>query len=377
MKQKIPFNNKELKITKQTTFLDFKSSKNEQDNQFSNTKEIEINTKNKSIINDDDKSHIRLIHKGKNIREISELLNISIYDAWKYSNLSNANKNIKESVFYQIRQDIKQGMSKNDAALKYRLSIRNIYQITSDLRSKSKTTKDEIKQMRELAKQGMMKKVIAKKFNVSYDTVLRKTRGIKKSKYITIPEETIKKIRKKVIELNSKTEVAKIFSLKPSQVKYITKDIKIKRGLKGSEPHKVRKIREGIKEGNTKKELAKIYDVSYHFVCKYTKDMSYHPKRPDISYQAIELLNKILNEGHAFSTDNKLYRYRELRKKFNNIRKVSYGGKTIYFFDHTANDAAKAFINSLKHKPSSYQDLNRILILFDTKFKKKKGKNLM
>lgn len=111
-----------------------------------------------------------------------------------------------------------------------------------------------------------------------------------------------------------------------------------------------------------------MFDVSYSIVIKYTKDLKFIPKRPDITYRAFELLKELQMNGYVFANEKfTLDDYRRLKINMPNIIKVNAYNKTIFFEKSKSKIAAKAFLKELNKRYFTYQEIQKVVNQFKIK----------
>ena len=147
-------------------------------------------------------------------------------------------------------------------------------------------------------------------------------------------------------------------------------------------PAKKAWITRKIKSGKTKYQTAKELNINRDTVYRITKHL---PSRncgwPGLRGKTLELLQKILIDGYAVHSDNNTTnRYMVLKKYFPTICRIKMYGKNIFFLEDRVDVAARAFIENIKRKIISYQELKQITKVFGTNLSKKEkdmflGKN--
>lgn len=130
----------------------------------------------------------------------------------------------------------------------------------------------------------------------------------------------------------------------------------------------ISKIRNEVKSGKTKSQVAKKYNFPLATVYSHTHDIYKIPKKPDINYRAFLLMEEPMKKGFAYPSTKRTFKdFLVLKKKLPNIRRVNISSRLIYFLDEKSNDAAKVFIEKLRKKIISYQELSPILQAFEVK----------
>jgi len=131
-------------------------------------------------------------------------------------------------------------------------------------------------------------------------------------------------------------------------------------------PAKKAWITRKIKSGKTKYQTAKELNIHRDTVYRIAKNL---PSRncgwPGIRGKTLKLLQKILTDGYAVHSDNNTNkRYMTLKKYFPTICRIKIYGKNIFFLDDKADEAARAFIVTIRRKIISYQELKQITRVF-------------
>jgi len=133
-------------------------------------------------------------------------------------------------------------------------------------------------------------------------------------------------------------------------------------------------IRRKVKTGRTKFQIAKELHVASATVYYWTKDVpSNHCGWPGIRGKTLDLLQELLTNGYAFSSDNHFQsRYMTLRKYFPTIHRINIYKKNILYLEGKENEAAQAFIDKVHNKRIiSFQELKQITKVFGTELNRK------
>jgi hypothetical protein len=215
--------------------------------------------------------------------------------------------------------------------------------------------------------------MVADELNISYDTVKKYTRTIRKKPVVS--PELIKEIRENVQKYKSKLNVARMMGISYEIVRYRTQDIRVRKDIAEK---KINKIRREVLNGKSKSQIAANHNISYAVVCNRTRDLpSRHQLRrwQGISGKTLDILKKLLIDGYFICTPGYYECYLILKKHFPSVQRVKMHGCTILFLKDKSNIAAKAFLERSKKKIMSYQELNRIVKVFDAKLEKNEKKN--
>lgn len=185
-----------------------------------------------------------------------------------------------------------------------------------------------------------------------------------------ISKETKALIREQVLNGKSKTQVARELTITFRTVWNHTQDIHTQKVL----PKKLKdKIREEIKNGKSKSQTAREYNLSTTTVFNIAKDL---PNTPGgwsgIRGKTLNLLQEIVSKGFAVPSCKYTYqRYMVLRKYFPTICKVRIYGKTIFFLKGKEDVAVQSFLENIRKKIISYQELTEITNVFHANLSKK------
>lgn len=176
-----------------------------------------------------------------------------------------------------------------------------------------------------------------------------------------LSKELIGEIRERVRDGKLKVEVSREMDIPYWKVRKHTKDIPTKKIFIHEEKEK---IREMVRETGVKSFVAQELGIPLITVCKITKDIKFRPGNRTIGTHTFRLLNEILEKGYTLLVDGGSIRYRTLKKHFPLIQKVHAKNTSIAFLPNKKEEAARYFLQNMRHKVISYHELKGITRLF-------------
>lgn len=316
------------------------------------------------------------LENGKSKKQIAHEMGITIYDIAEINNLSTSTtikiskQKTKNELIFKIREEVKKKKTKIQVANELCISYYFVKKHTKDIRTIYRIPVELEQKIRDKVGRGITKRQVAEELKLSYDTVKKYTRDIVISKK-TSPE-LIKQIRTNVKKYNSKIQAAKSMNISYHTVVLYTRDIKIGKGITTEIKEEIRKE---VMNGKSKHQVSKDLNISYQTVIKYTKDLPSHlGGRPGIRGKTLEILKKLINDGYIICPPGYSHRYQTLRKYFPKVLRVHACGKTVIFLDDKSHIAVKALLKTSNRKIISYQELNQIIKIFDTKLETQERK---
>lgn len=131
-------------------------------------------------------------------------------------------------------------------------------------------------------------------------------------------------------------------------------------------------------KGKSKYQVSKELNISYQTIMKHTRDLPSHVGgRTGIRGSTLEMLKKLISNGYIICSPGYFLRYKTLRKYFPTIYRANVCGKTVIYLEDKSNTAVKALLEASNRKIISYQELNQIIKVFDTKLEKHEKKQFL
>ena len=126
------------------------------------------------------------------------------------------------------------------------------------------------------------------------------------------------------------------------------------------------KIREEIQSGKSKYQTAAEFGLHPTVVYRRTQDLPGGQHGwPGIRGKTLEILQELIKHGYVLCSHfNAGHKYRILRKYFPNICKINMHNKTILFLEDKAPVAARAFLEGMNRKITSFQELKQVTRVF-------------
>ena len=186
-----------------------------------------------------------------------------------------------------------------------------------------------------------------------------------------ISKETIKNIRKKVLNGKSKHSLAKELDIGVSAVYKHTKDIPSGKWTRQLSKETIQQIRKEVIQGKSKYQISKEMGLHFQLVYYYTKDLPNHqyPER-GIQGESLELLKELLEKGYVNSTDENSQILRRLKKYLPMIERAEVNRCSVYYLSDKNKVALQSLIKSKKSKIFSYQELSSFSRVFNVKLSK-------
>ncbi len=123
-------------------------------------------------------------------------------------------------------------------------------------------------------------------------------------------------------------------------------------------------MRKMVMELQNKTEAARIIGINYHTVLRYTVDIKIRNK--PLGERTWNLLREIMEKGYVFTNSkNPSTKIYMLRKHFPKIQWIKIKGRGIAFLPKYKDEAMRALIEKTCKKVWSYQELRKVTKLFD------------
>lgn len=273
---------------------------------------------------------------------------------------------LDNTLIQTIRDEVKKGKYKIEVACELGLDYSTVKKYTKDIHTLLGIPVELEQRIKDEVDKGKSKRQVARELHVSRDTVQKYTRNMPRKPFMwrKRSKEQIEQIKHTFLKCKSKTETAKRLGLTYWAVRWHTHDITIGHRISTDIREK---IRDEVKKGKTKTQVAEEMNLTLNTVSKWTRDIYWIPKKPDISNNAFLLLQELMEKGFAFPCNRYgLREYQILREKIPKVCRVKKHGRTIFFLEDKEVVAARAFLGDMSRKIISYKELKQVTNLFHT-----------
>jgi len=327
-----------------------------------------------------------------------------------------------------IRDEVKKGKFKIEVAIERGLDYSTVKKYTHDIHTRLGIPVELEQRIKDEVNKGKSKRQVAEELHICRDTVIKYTRNIPRNTNMRRirSDEEIAQIRQTVLECKSKTETAKRLGLTYWAIRWHTQDIPMNQGV----PEDLKeKIRERVQQGISESQIAREMKLSRAYVIRFTKDIQFgsqiiqkrkshlsketiekirnevrssktkmqvsrklnisprlvyehthdilirDPHNPGLSGNPLAFLQEIIQNGYAKSSMRNTYdNYKKIKSKFPNIRRVSMYGDVIYFMQEYPDIAMRVFLENVNKKIYDYNTLKQITDVFQGNISKKEKK---
>ena len=323
------------------------------------------------------------VKKGKYKIEVALELGLSYYTVKKYTKDIRTILGIPLELEQRIKDEVDKEKSKRQVARELHVSRDTVQKYTRNMPRKPfiwrKRSKEQIEQIQHTFLKCKSKTETAKRLGLTYWAVRWHTRDMPMNQ--GVPEDLKEKIRGRVQQGISKSQIAREMKLSRSYVTRFTKDMQFGSPIiRRQNPHlskeTIEKIRNEVRSSKTKMQVSRKLNISPRLVYDHTHDILIRdPHNPGLSGNPLEFLQEIIQNGYAKSSMRNTYQnYLKIRSKFPNIRRVSMYGDVIYFMQENPNIAMRVFLENVNKKIYDYNTLKQITDVFQGNISKKEKK---
>ena len=128
------------------------------------------------------------------------------------------------------------------------------------------------------------------------------------------------------------------------------------------------RIRDEVLKGKSRWHVAIDMGLDFYLVDSYTKDLPYKRRNgPCIYGKSFNLLQQLLSTGVVFSNNETHDTMRRLRRHLPMICYARFEGKGVFYLEDKNRKALQSMLERSTSRIVSYQDLGRMLQIFDVK----------
>jgi len=137
-------------------------------------------------------------------------------------------------------------------------------------------------------------------------------------------------------------------------------------------------MRKEVLNGKSKYQVAKELGLSDKAVYYHTRDIpSKNPGRTEIRGKTLELLKVLLQKGHVNCRNKCSPNFHTLQKHFPVIKRAQIAHKAVYYLEDKNKEALQALLEDKRSKVFNYQDLASISKIFQVELRKNEKYTLL